>query len=125
MFVVSQNSCILNKTHKKMGIKPLKDFTLIGGTSFHGKTITATLDELIRIFGPPSADSNGQGEKTNFEWDLVTDDGTVFTIYDWKEYRKLTSDEPVEWHIGAHTKEDSDKVFTTIVRHLMDMLTKY
>lgn len=107
-----------------MGIKPLNDFHLVSGTSFHGKTITATADELIAIFGPPSADSNGMGEKTNLEWDLITDDGTVFTIYDWKEYRKLSMDEPVEWHIGSHSKDDSDKVFSTIIRHLMDMATK-
>jgi hypothetical protein len=32
---------------------------------------------------------------------METDEGNVFTIYDWKEYRKLNLDQKVEWHIGA------------------------
>ena len=46
--------------------------------------------------------------KVNFEWDMETDEGEVFTIYDWKEYRVLRSDEMITWHIGSKSKSDSN-----------------
>lgn len=74
------------------------------GTSFHGEVFTATVDELIWAIGEPDYDVNDGSDKVNFEWVTETPDGKVFTIYDWKEYRKLSKDEPIEWHIGAHDK---------------------
>ena len=35
---------------------------------------------------------------------METDEGEVFTIYDWKNYRKLRLDEYVTWNIGARSK---------------------
>ena len=43
----------------------------------------------------------------NFEWDMETDEGEVFAIYDWKYYRPLSSDEIVTWNIGAMSKSVS------------------
>ena len=48
--------------------------------------------------------------KTTREWDLSLQDGTPFTIYDWKEYRVYDDDENIEWHIGTRNKEEQDKV---------------
>ena len=77
------------------------------GTSFHGVTIRATVDQLTKAFGEPY-DNNSGDDKVNFEWDMETDEGEVFTIYDWKEYRVLKSDEMITWHIGAKSKSDSN-----------------
>jgi hypothetical protein len=33
---------------------------------------------------------------------METESGKVFTIYDWKEYRRYSKDTTIEWHIGAH-----------------------
>jgi len=77
------------------------------GTSFHGVTIRATVDQLTKAFGEPY-DNNSGDDKVNFEWDMETDEGEVFTIYDWKEYRVLRSDEMITWHIGAKSKSDSN-----------------
>ena len=38
---------------------------------------------------------------------METDEGNVFTIYDWKVGRPLSIDEPVEWHIVAHSRSIS------------------
>ena len=43
-------------------------------------------------------------------WDLILDDSMPFTIYDWKEYREYEDDENIEWHIGATSREDYEKV---------------
>lgn len=71
------------------------------GTSFFDNTISATVNELIELLGEPSDDSNTGQDKVNFEWECETNSGKVFTIYDWKEYRMIDTDEIIEWHIGA------------------------
>jgi hypothetical protein len=72
------------------------------GTSFHDVTITFSVNFLTQLLGPPQMAWNDGTDKVNFEWICETKDGDVFTIYDWKEYRKLGLDEIIEWHIGSH-----------------------
>ena len=81
----------------------------INGTSFHGTTITSTVFELKELFGEPSFEDNYGEDKVNFEWNCETEDGDVFTIYDWKEYRELHEDEIVKFHIGALSKQISEQ----------------
>jgi hypothetical protein len=73
------------------------------GTSFHNSTITASVNELIKVLGEPQYQSNDGQDKVNFEWDCETEDGNVFTIYDWKEYRTISKNEQIEWHIGGNS----------------------
>jgi len=77
-------------------------------TSFHGAVIRASVEHLKRTFGYPDMENNTGEDKVNFEWGLETDEGEVFTIYDWKEGRPLRSDEIVTWHIGAKSKSVSN-----------------
>ena len=73
------------------------DWTDANGTSLQGY-ITATYDQLVARFGQP----DGGGDKTTVEWVLEFADGTVATIYDWKE-----EDTPMSmynWHIGGKNK---------------------
>jgi hypothetical protein len=81
-----------------------KTYKSTDGTSFFGTTIRATVNQLISAFGDPTMDSNWGDDKVNFEWEMETEDGEVFTIYDWKEGRPLGLDEYVVWHIGAMNK---------------------
>lgn len=72
----------------------------LDGTSFHDNTITATLADLMNVLGAPdcTGDSN---DKVQNEWELELEDGTVFSVYDWKEYRRYTDTTEIEWHIGG------------------------
>ena len=88
------------------------------GTSFHGITVKATVNQLISAFGEPSDDSNTGEDKVNFEWEMETEDGTVFTIYDWKEYRMIDVDEKIEWHIGSMEGLGSKIAFNEIMKSL-------
>jgi hypothetical protein len=74
------------------------------GTSFYDVTFKASVNKLISIIGEPTMEDNTGKDKVNFDWHMEIDNGDVFTIYDWKEYRKLDLDENIEWHIGAHSK---------------------
>lgn len=70
-------------------------------TSFHNSTITASLGDLIKILGKADYVDNTGDEKVNFEWDMETEKGDVFTIYSWKEYIPIEVTDVITWHIGA------------------------
>ena len=71
------------------------------GTSFHNNTILASVNELTAVMGEPDYSPNDGEDKVNFEWEMETEDGDIFTVYDWKEYRSIGLDEQIEWHIGG------------------------
>ena len=95
-----------------------KTYQNTDGTSFHGTTIRASVNQLISAFGDPTMDSNWGDDKVNFEWEMETDEGEVFTIYDWKEGRPLRLDEYVVWHIGAKSKSISNTAEEEILKKL-------
>jgi hypothetical protein len=72
-------------------------------TSYHGIGIKSTLNLLRKAIGKPQDLHNTGEDKTNVDYVCETEDGDVFTIYDWKEYRKIGDDEVINFHIGAHT----------------------
>ena len=95
----------------------------LDGTSFHGATFSATLADLQVILGAP----NGGGDhhdKVQNEWELELEDGTVFSVYDWKEYRRYTDKETIEWHIGGMNLKDTFVAQDTLVEALATMETK-
>lgn len=76
------------------------DFVSIEGTWLQGH-IVATRRELEATFGAPAFED--EGDKVTTEWDILFDDGTVATIYDWKRYElgAPTMDERITWNIGG------------------------
>jgi hypothetical protein len=74
------------------------------GTSFYGVTIKCSYNDLVNVLGEPIIQDNTGQDKTNFEWEMETEDGDGFTVYDWKEYRSINQDEKIEWHIGGKDK---------------------
>ena len=82
-----------------MNIKPISS-AQTAGTSFHDTTISATVQELTAAFGPATHEDNTGQDKVNYEWCLQLN-GEPFTIYDWKEYRRIKPTETIEWHIGG------------------------
>ena len=72
-------------------------------TSLQGY-IEAYYHQLVEVFGEPE----GGGDKTTVEWCLSFEDGTVATIYDWKEYE--TPMGRYQWHIGGRSQKAVDRV---------------
>ena len=89
-----------------------------GGGSFHDHTIRTTVNRLAEAVGEPQNDYNGGDDKVNFEWDCETEDGTLFTIYDWKEYRVLDRDELITFHLGGETGSDTRKAMYEVKSQL-------
>lgn len=85
---------------------------LHNGTSFFGATIKTTLSKLRKKFGIETYNDNNGTDKVNIEFDLVlelTPNLSIpFTLYDWKEYKKIGEDEEIVFHIGARNKAESD-----------------
>jgi hypothetical protein len=87
-------------------------------TSFHFVTIRTTVNKLSNALGEAQIIDNSGDDKVNFDWNCETEDGDVFTIYDWKEYRSISEDELIEFHIGGESKSITEKAR----KELLDML---
>lgn len=99
-----------------MGYELLLEAT--GGTSLQGY-MNATFDELIEEFGAPTYDEPSGDGKVDVEWCLRFDDGTLATIYNWKDYdggARCKSGESYRWHIGG-------KSFNA-VSHVIDLFSE-
>jgi hypothetical protein len=90
----------------------------ISGTSFHNVILKSNVEDLTNILGEPY-DNNTGDDKVNFEWEMETDSGDVFTVYDWKEYRVLNKSETIEFHIGGHNKAVTEQAKNEIMKALM------
>lgn len=88
-------------------IHNLQDSNRVNMTSFWGDTIYASASEICNKLGVKIACYDG--DKTHFEFELETEDGIPFTLYDWKEGDWVTEDTPLYYHIGAHNEEESKK----------------
>jgi hypothetical protein len=88
------------------------------GTSFHDHVVNTTVNKLTKVLGKPYMVANGCGDKVNFEWRMELADGNVFTVYDYKEYRKLDLDEIIEFHIGAKHPDVSKRAAICIEQAL-------
>ncbi len=92
----------------------------LDGTSFHGATISATLADLQIILGATTHASDHH-DKVQNEWEMELEDGTIFSVYDWKEYRRYTDKELIEWHIGGMDQKDTFVAHDTLVEALDTM----
>jgi hypothetical protein len=81
--------------------------------------IDASYIELEEIFGTPT---DGDGYKVDAEWEILFDDGTFCTIYNWKDGENYNGKNgmPIEdirdWHIGGNN--------TDAIPHLNNLLKK-
>ena len=78
-------------------------------TSFHFITIRTTVTKLTEVLGEAQIIDNTGDDKVNFDWNCETEDGDVFTIYDWKEYRPIGLNEMIEFHIGGESKSITEQ----------------
>ena len=90
-------------------MKNLSKNKFTSGTSFLGVTILTSIEQLYKINITPVCEQNDGEDKVNFEFELETEQGEPFTIYDWKKYRPIGRDEMIEFHIGSFTLEASNR----------------
>jgi hypothetical protein len=77
----------------------------VGGTSLQGY-IDADYNVLKKLFGKPG---NGDGYKVDAEWEILFSDGTVATIYNYKDGKNyngasgLAKTKIRDWHVGGRS----------------------
>jgi hypothetical protein len=83
-----------------------------GGTHLQGE-IETTYAQLKAMFGQPT---DGDGYKLDAEWEIEFADGTIATIYNWKNgknyngARGLPKTKITNWHIGGHSSKATEKL---------------
>lgn len=101
-------------------VKQAKSFTAFNGTSLKGY-VDADYFDLVDCFGTPTSD--GDGYKVDAEWLLNFSDGTVATIYNYKDGMNYCGEAglPVEditdWHVGGHTPKALRNVEAMLAAH--------
>ena len=82
----------------------------ITGTCLQG-TINTSYDRLVELFGEPTQlEADG---KVQVEWVMKFTDGTLATIYDWKENQ--VPEGVTEWHVGGHTQHALYNVIDEVI----------
>ena len=84
--------------------------TNVGGTYLQGY-IRANYKQLLKAFGEPH-DPDGDNYKTDVEWAFEFADGTIATLYNWKngknylgEAEGLELNDIYEWHVGGFSEK--------------------
>ena len=89
--------------------------------SFHNVVITTTPKALIDLctkYDIPFYSQNDGEDKTNFDFEFENENGVRFFVYDWKEYRTLSLNENIEFHIGAKDKSESNEAYEVLMNEL-------
>lgn len=76
---------------------------VIGSWYKVGDLTNVSYMELIDVFGEPTYTPKDSGDgKVNYEW-VISHDGKIFTIYDWKTYDvEYTEYHLEQWSIGGN-----------------------
>jgi len=89
-----------------------------GGDSLQGG-FENSYDEVKRVFGEPTISQKefSKGSKTDAEWNVVLDDGTHFSIYNYKDGNNYLGAEGLplskitDWHVGGR-HGDTNKIMS-------------
>ena len=90
--------------------------SLTSNVGFHNHDFTAAIEDIEKACGPVMYSDDDINEPTQNEWEMQTEDGTAFTIYDFKEYREYDKSEKIVWHIGANNRFGSKKAYEELKR---------
>ena len=91
------------------------DLIRSSGTCLQGCITDTSYITLVSTFGEPMKDGF-DNYKSDAEWLVQFDDGTVATIYNWKNGKNYCGDEGTpttqirDWHIGGYEGDAVDRV---------------
>ena len=92
---------------------PLDDQSRLNGSHKVGD-LDLSFEKLIGTFGEPNLGSDGY--KTDVEWGIEFDDGTIASIYNYKNGRNYNGEYGLDvkdisdWSIGGHSDKSYNKV---------------
>ena len=74
----------------------------LGGTHRVGELDGVYKKDIEKVFGPPTWDQGSADDKVQVEWTIKFPDGTIGSIYDYKQYN-VDPDDISYWSIGGRT----------------------
>ena len=91
------------------------DRWLSEGTHLIGH-ITCNYEDIVKVFGKPNG---SDGYKSDAGWDIEWNDGTISTIYNWKNGNNYNKDGTrvesiVEWNVGGKEQKALNYVLRQI-----------
>lgn len=89
-----------------MKINDKKTFIKLTGSCYQGD-LEANFEDLKKCFGEP-LEGSADGKVQN-EWIFEFEDGSIGSIYDWKQNGEFAQ-QPYTWNIGGHFKNVVPKV---------------
>ena len=93
--------------------------SLAGGFKIGG--FQATNKELMQVFGRYK---KYWSDKTTVNYIIMLEDGTMFTIYDYKQEAHMRPNEIINWSIGGNNREQKDKIELFIKHVLLENETR-
>lgn len=103
-----------------MKFKTHNDETInTNGTSLVG-SMDISYRQLVHIFGEPTT---GDEYKTDAEWEIQFEDGTIATIYNYKSGKNYNGAEGQatsrirDWHIGGHNQDAYNRVIEVVIEY--------
>ena len=91
----------------------LEDSLNICGT-FNVGNLNFSFDDLVDTFGYPNCGPSGD-DKTQVEWHIEFEDGTVATIYDYKSGYSV--EDITFWSVGGRSRTAYERVQEVLRRH--------
>jgi len=88
---------------------PQRGLPFVGG-SRQGELEGIYMDDIVRVFGPPTWDQSSGDGKTQVEWDIKFDNGVRASIYDYKQYGVNPQDVDY-WSIGGNSPVSAFEVY--------------
>ena len=79
-------------------------------TSWTFSTIQATKAQITKAFGQPQE----LGGKVQFNWIIKFNDGTLATIYDWKQRTEIADTDLINWNIGGLASDASGRAVSAV-----------
>jgi hypothetical protein len=80
------------------------------GTHLQGY-IACNYNQLVDLFGAPVPEQINAGYKVDWEWNIEFSDGTIATIYNWKNGPNYCGSSGLhatlitKWHVGGFSKQ--------------------
>jgi hypothetical protein len=91
------------------------NFSKTNGSCLQG-TITCTYAKLVNRFGKPHDSTPSADDKVDVEWSFEFNDGTIGTIYNYKNgvaylgKEGTPTEQITDWHIGGRSKKSLEYI---------------
>lgn len=105
-------------------VKTTGKHVTVDGTSLKGY-IKTTYANLVKAFGNQTYSRPSADRKVRICWNIEFADGTVATIYDWKNSGKSTKwvkENCLVWNIGGYDKQAVNRVLDVLMEKQVEFI---